>query len=69
MVIFFQVGDKVRVKTNSSSVWICKERKNSIGEIVSVLSNLSKTEQWCRVKFGLSMFDYEDVGSWRLERV
>ena len=68
MVMFFQVGDKVRVKTSSSSEWILKERKNNVGEIVNILSNLSKTRQWCRVKFGASMFDYEDVGAWQLER-
>jgi len=38
-----------------------------MGEVINVLFSLNRTKQWCRVKFGEDMFDYEDMGSWHLE--
>jgi hypothetical protein len=63
----FNVGDKVRVRAALPQIWCEKGRENQMGEVINVLFSLNRTKQWCRVKFGEDMFDYEDMGSWHLE--
>ena len=57
----FKVGDKVKI--------IFEEHENygKIGKIVGVL-NYEKF-QFPRVLFSSNVFDYVDIGSWKLKRV
>lgn len=61
----YRVGDKVRVK---NTPWLKEEFKKKVGTIELVVQ-ANSTVQHCRVSFGSSMFDYEDLSSHRLERV
>ena len=53
----YRVGDKVRVKNTS---WLKEEFKKKVGTIELVVQ-ANSTHQYCRVFFGCSMFDYEDL--------
>jgi|TARA_R110002074_G_scaffold38913_1_gene105053 hypothetical protein len=61
----FRVGDKVRVKNTS---WLKEEYKKKVGTVELVVQ-ANNALQYCRVFFGQSMFDYEDLSSRRLELV
>ena len=59
----FRVGDRVKVK---DTPWLKEEFKKKVGTIELVVQASSDT-QHCRVSFGSSIFDYEDLSSLRLE--
>ncbi len=56
----FKVGDKVRI--------IFEEHSNygQVGEIIGIL-NYEKF-QFPRVSFSANVFDYIDIGSWKVEK-
>jgi len=57
----FKVGDKVKI--------IFEEHENygKIGEIVGIVDY--EKSQFPRVSFSSNVFDYVDIGSWKLKRV
>jgi len=61
----FKLGDRVRFKTSQK-----KELIEHYTDNTAVVVDLyqTSTKQFCRINFGKGMFDYKDVGSWRLER-
>ena len=61
----YRVGDKVKVK---DAPWLKEEFKKKVGTIELVVQ-ANDTKQYCRVSFGSSIFDYEDLSSLRLELV
>jgi hypothetical protein len=63
----FKVGDKVRIKPSQKNC-VKKEYRSKQGKVTHFIGTNS-TKQHCRVNFGKGIFDYEDVGSWRLELV
>jgi hypothetical protein len=62
----FKLGDKVRLKT-SQKERLLERYTDKAGTVTYEYK--AGPRQYCRVNFGRGMFDYEDVGSWRLERV
>jgi len=62
----FKLGDKVRYK-KSQKIQLQERYTNMTGTVVYEYK--TDTKQYCRINFGRGMFDYEDVGSWRLERI
>ena len=62
----FKLGNKVRFKL-SQREQLQERYTDNTGTVV--FEYTTSARQYCRVNFGRGMFDYEDVGSWRLECV
>ena len=62
----FKLGDKVRFK-RSQKKQLKEDYTPNIGTVIDYYK--TSTKQYCRINFGQCMFDYKDVGSWRLQRV
>jgi hypothetical protein len=60
----FKVGDRVRIKPEYK-----RESYNNVASGTIVGFQKTKSNQWCRVQFSNSVYDYEDYAAWRLERV
>ena len=63
-MVKFKLGDRVRIKAKHKKE-LRTRYKEGVGTVV--ICQQTKTRQWCRVQYSESMFDYEDIGSWRLE--
>jgi len=61
----FKLGDRVRFK-DSQKKELMEHYTDNTGTVVDMYQ--TSTKQFCRINFGKGMFDYKDVGSWRLER-
>ena len=62
-MVIFQIGDKVVLK-QAHRQELGHRWRDSVGTIISTHRN--STNQYCRVSYSKSMFDYEDFGAWRL---
>jgi len=62
----FKLGDKVRFK-NSQRKQLKENYTSNVGVVTDI--HQTDTKQYCRINFGRGMFDYKDVGSWRLQSV
>jgi hypothetical protein len=59
----FKVGDRVRIKPEYKRELSTKATSGTI-----VGFQKTKSNQWYRVQFSNSVYDYEDYAVWRLER-
>jgi hypothetical protein len=57
----YQIGDKVKINFEEN------ENYGKVGEIGDILNY--PRHQFARVYFSSSMFDYVDVGSWKLVKI
>ena len=60
-VILYKIGDIVKVVHEES------ERVGDVGTVINTLDYIKN--QFVRVSFSSNMFDYIDIGSWKLEKV
>jgi hypothetical protein len=57
----YKVGDKVKI------IFEEHEKYGKIGKIVGVVNY--KKSQFPRVSFSSNLFDYIDIGSWKIKKV
>jgi len=62
----FKLGDKVHVKSKYNKQLAARHR-TKVGTVIGV--QCTKEKQWCRVRFSKSVYDYDDVGSWKLQLI
>ena len=59
-------GDQVKVK---NAPWVKEEFQDKVGTVQIVVTSRDKSKQWCRVFFGGGWLDYDDLSSYRLEKI
>ena len=65
-MVVYQIGDKVILKPVFKQE-LGERWRDSVGTIIGIHRN--SMNQYCRVSYGDSMFDYEDFGAWRLRLI
>jgi hypothetical protein len=66
-MVTFKVGDKVRLKRNHKKT-LGNRYKKSVGTITDFQMS-SSMQQYCRVQFSDSTYDYDDLNSRHLELI
>jgi len=68
-MVIFKVGDKVRLKRNHKKK-LGDRYKKSVGTVVDFQIQMSSSkQQYCRVQFSESTYDYDDLNSRYIELI
>ena len=62
----FKPGDKVHIKSKYKHQLFTRSATR-VGTVIGV--QRTKEKQWCRVRFSKSVYDYDDLGSWKLQLI
>jgi len=64
----YKIGDKVKIK-NKCVCALTKQYAHKVGEVINIHEDVGYTKmQVCRVLFGPTNFDYDDIADYRLSR-